>query len=73
MIKKRIHDFYVPVEAYDMLMDFVEQANCSIADACELAIFHLLGSLEHDKQLCRLEEEQRQNGGFYVEEFVGTD
>lgn len=46
--KKRI-SFTLAGEAYDMLVALQKKLECPLTDVCEIAIFHLLGSWEHDK------------------------
>lgn len=41
--------FSIPREAYDMLKELCSEMECSEQDACEFAVFHLLGSWQHEK------------------------
>ena len=42
--------FTLPEAAYDMLEHFCEEAGCDIPAALRIAVFHLLGSWEFEKQ-----------------------
>jgi hypothetical protein len=42
--------FTIPDAAYALLEQFCEQAGCDMEEALRIAVFHLLGSWEFDKQ-----------------------